>query len=57
MKSENVSKKKSILEWVKAIVIAVVLALLIRNFIFAPYVVDGKSMEPTLTIVKGSLSI
>lgn len=48
MKSENVSKKKSILEWAKAIVIAVVLALLIRNFIFAPYVVDGDSMYPTL---------
>ncbi|MEC0365354.1 signal peptidase I sipS [Bacillus subtilis] len=48
MKSENVSKKKTILEWAKAIVIAVVLALLIRNFIFAPYVVDGESMEPTL---------
>ncbi|AZV51072.1 signal peptidase I [Bacillus halotolerans] len=48
MKSENVSKKKSIFEWAKAIIIAVVLALLIRNFIFAPYVVDGESMEPTL---------
>ncbi|MCY8136402.1 S26 family signal peptidase, partial [Bacillus spizizenii] len=41
MKSENVSKKKTMLEWAKAIVIAVVLALLIRHFIFAPYVVDG----------------
>ncbi|MCY7784296.1 signal peptidase I, partial [Bacillus sp. S20C3] len=48
MKSENVSKKKSILEWAKAIVIAVILALLIRHFIFAPYVVDGDSMYPTL---------
>lgn len=41
-------EEKSILEWAKAIVIAVVLALLIRNFIFAPYVVDGDSMYPTL---------
>ncbi|MEC1604443.1 signal peptidase I sipS [Bacillus halotolerans] len=48
MKAETVSKKKSIFEWAKAIIIAVVLALLIRNFIFAPYVVDGESMEPTL---------
>lgn len=48
MKSEHVSKKKTMLEWAKAIVIAVVLALLTRHFIFAPYVVDGESMDPTL---------
>lgn len=41
------SIKKEILEWVQAIVIAVVLALIIRNFIFTVVRVDGQSMEPT----------
>ncbi|MEC2108944.1 S26 family signal peptidase, partial [Bacillus subtilis] len=46
MTKEKVFKKKSsILEWGKAIVIAVILALLIRNFLFEPYVVEGKSMD------------
>ncbi|MEC2307391.1 signal peptidase I [Bacillus atrophaeus] len=48
MKTEKRSRKNSVLEWAKAIIIAVVLALLIRNFLFAPYVVDGESMDPTL---------
>jgi signal peptidase I len=50
--SETEKPKKSvqreILEWVQAIVIAVVLALLVRNFIFTVVRVDGQSMEPTL---------
>ncbi|MBH5316664.1 signal peptidase I [Paenibacillus sp. GSMTC-2017] len=37
---------KEIVEWTKAIVIAVVLVLLIRQFLFSPYIVDGESMEP-----------
>ncbi len=46
------SEKKKLLKkrrtcWAKAIIIAVVLALLIRNFLFAPYLVDGRSMDPT----------
>ena len=41
------SLKKEILEWVQAIVIAVVLALVIRNFVFTVVRVDGQSMEPT----------
>ncbi|OCB93977.1 Signal peptidase I [Bacillus amyloliquefaciens] len=50
MKSEKekTSKKSAVLDWAKAIIIAVVLAVLIRNFLFAPYVVDGRSMDPTL---------
>ncbi|QIW80503.1 signal peptidase I sipS [Bacillus tequilensis] len=48
MKAEDNSKKKTIVEWTKAIVIAGVLVLLIRHFIFSPYIVDGESMEPTL---------
>ncbi len=36
------------LEWVQAIVIAVVLALVVRNFVFTVVKVDGQSMEPNL---------
>lgn len=46
--SPKKSLKKEIVEWVQAIVIAVVLALVIRNFIFTVVRVDGQSMEPTL---------
>ena len=42
------SFKKELLEWIQAIAIALVLALLIRNFIFTVVRVDGSSMEPTL---------
>ncbi|WP_413381721.1 signal peptidase I [Alkalihalobacillus sp. 1P02AB] len=35
-------------EWLKAIIIALLLAFLIRYFLFAPIVVDGESMTPTL---------
>ncbi|MBO5454208.1 MAG: signal peptidase I [Clostridia bacterium] len=42
------SMKREILEWVLCIVIAVGLALLIRQFIFNVVKVDGASMENTL---------
>lgn len=49
---DNTDKKKSagreLLEWVQAIVIAVVLALVIRSFVFNVVKVDGQSMMPTL---------
>lgn len=49
--SENETKKKSkkqqILSWVLVIVAALVIALLVRTFIFAPVKVDGLSMYPT----------
>ncbi|MEJ8544365.1 signal peptidase I [Brevibacillus borstelensis] len=35
-------------EWLKALGIAVILAFLIRTFLFAPFIVDGESMERTL---------
>jgi signal peptidase I len=35
-------------EWIRSIVVAVVLALLIRFFVIEVFVVDGKSMYPTL---------
>ncbi len=39
---------KELRDWVAAIAIAVVLALLIRNFVFTLVKVQGQSMEPTL---------
>ncbi|WP_318184445.1 signal peptidase I [Metabacillus idriensis] len=41
-------KQSELFEWIKAIFIAVSIALLIRGFLFAPIVVDGESMESTL---------
>lgn len=35
-------------EWIKALAVALVLALLIRHFLFTPIIVDGISMMPTL---------
>lgn len=40
--------KKELREWFVAILVAVVLALLIRNFVFTLVKVQGESMEPTL---------
>ncbi|UOR12744.1 signal peptidase I [Halobacillus amylolyticus] len=40
--------KKQWLEWIKAFAIAAVLAIVVRVFLFAPVVVEGPSMEPTL---------
>ena len=46
---DMVTKKKNELwEWIKALLIAVLLAAVIRYFLFAPIVVDGLSMMPTL---------
>ncbi|WP_100373224.1 signal peptidase I [Bacillus sp. FJAT-45037] len=42
------NSKSNSLEWVKAVVVAVVVAFSIRYFLFAPIVVDGQSMMPTL---------
>lgn len=44
----NQAKKRESWEWIKALVIAVLLALLIRTFLFAPFIVQGESMETTL---------
>ncbi len=37
---------KEIVEWIKALVIAVVLVFLIRQFLLSPFIVDGESMMP-----------
>lgn len=39
---------KEIVEWIKSIVIAVVVALLIKRFLFYSVLVSGVSMEPSL---------
>ncbi|ASS91577.1 MAG: signal peptidase I [Bacillaceae bacterium] len=41
-------KKNEFFEWMKALGVAVLLAVVIRTFFFAPIVVDGVSMMPTL---------
>lgn len=35
-------------EWLQAFLLAIVLFFLIRTFLFAPFIVDGESMAPTL---------
>lgn len=35
-------------EWLRAFILAIVLFILIRTFLFAPFIVDGESMAPTL---------
>lgn len=41
-------KKNEVWEWIKALLIAGILAIVIRNFVFAPYLVEGLSMMPNL---------
>lgn len=44
---ENPRKPKNeVLEWIKAIAIALVLVVLIRWLLFKPFIVDGPSMQP-----------
>ena len=40
--------RKELWSWVRTLAIAVILALIIRQYVFAFYVVDGSSMQPTL---------
>ncbi|WP_047981289.1 signal peptidase I [Ornithinibacillus contaminans] len=41
-------KKNEWFDWIKALLIAIVLAFIVRTFLFTPIVVDGPSMQPTL---------
>lgn len=41
-------KKNEWFEWIKALLVALGLAFIIRMFLFAPIIVDGPSMLPTL---------
>ncbi|WP_081667288.1 signal peptidase I [Paenibacillus pinihumi] len=38
--------KKEAMEWIKALAIAALLVLVIRSFLFSPFIVDGPSMKP-----------
>ena len=40
------SLRKEIFDWIKAILIALILTFVIRTFLFAPFQVDGDSMLP-----------
>ncbi|WP_047982968.1 signal peptidase I [Ornithinibacillus californiensis] len=44
----EVNEKNEWVEWGKAIVIAIILAFLLRTFIFATSIVEGDSMDPAL---------
>lgn len=46
MKKEK--EKNEWWEWIKAILVALALVVIIKEFLFAPVVVDGPSMQPTL---------
>lgn len=49
MSSVSESKKKNEwLEWVKALIIAILIAFFLKTFIFATSIVEGESMDPTL---------
>lgn len=45
----TMSKPKSeLFDWIKALLIAFILAFIVRTYLFSPIVVDGPSMLPTL---------
>lgn len=45
----TMSKRKSeLFDWIKALLIAFILAFVVRTYFFSPIVVDGPSMLPTL---------
>jgi signal peptidase I len=48
MASEKGTIKSSIIEWGVAIISALLIAVVIRYFLFSPYEVNGQSMYPTL---------
>ncbi|WEG12155.1 signal peptidase I [Pullulanibacillus sp. KACC 23026] len=41
-------EKNEVFEWIKALAVAVIIAIVIRSFIFTNYVVEGESMMPNL---------
>lgn len=45
-KNQQKSTYNEIVDWLKAIIFAVVIVAVIRLFLFEPFIVDGDSMEP-----------
>lgn len=43
----NEKGKTELISWIKSVVIALLLAVLIRQFLYTPVTVSGQSMEPT----------
>ncbi|WP_252195565.1 signal peptidase I [Bacillus mycoides] len=49
VKFQNIQKEKSVwIEWGKSILCAIIGVAMIKTFIFAPFVVEGASMQPSL---------
>lgn len=48
MNKQKQQTKSETWEWIKALVVALILMFVIRQFIVAPVIVDGESMLPTL---------
>lgn len=46
--TKNRVLRREIIDWIEAIVFAVVITFLLKNFVFTLVKVDGSSMEPTL---------
>ena len=44
----NQAWKKEMVEWLKTIIFALLIAFLVRNYLFQPYRVQMGSMQPTL---------
>lgn len=42
------SRSRDFFEWIKIFVVAFIIALFVRTFIYSPIIVDGRSMQPTL---------
>jgi signal peptidase I len=47
--TESIINIREIIQWIEAIIFAVVAALLIRAFVFEPVYVDGPSMQKTMS--------
>lgn len=41
-------KSSEWMDWIKIIIVALIIALIVRKFFFSPIIVDGPSMQPTL---------
>lgn len=50
LRLETLIPNRSLREWVEALVYAVLLAVIVRTFIFAPFKIPSGSMEPTIQI-------